>query len=213
MFALALRPALTRLWTAPPRSGQLWQRRLGLLLPLLAAGDLGIGVWLLWHAPRHHGWDQPGVPVTGVLLLMCALFLGLAGRAAPGCTSVAAVAAERAGARLTGARLSRWLAPGKPDASPGRVLRAGRTSARPVHLPGPRDRLTFEPPHDPTLLDVRQFTRGKLRADWRPAQDRLAVTTRSGTVAVICTPTYPAGRSTAWGGVALALSTASLIVV
>ena len=75
MFALALRPALTRLWTAPPRSGQLWQRRLGLLLPLLAAGDLGIGVWLLWHAPRHHGWDQPGVPVTGVLLLMCALFL------------------------------------------------------------------------------------------------------------------------------------------
>jgi len=27
------------------------------------------------HARRHHGWDQPGVPVTGVLLLMCALFL------------------------------------------------------------------------------------------------------------------------------------------
>jgi len=46
------------------------------LLPLLAAGDLGVGVWLLWHACRHHGWDRPGVPVTGVLLLMCALFLG-----------------------------------------------------------------------------------------------------------------------------------------
>ncbi len=45
------------------------------LLPLLAAGDLGVGVWLLWHARRHHGWDQPGIPVTGVLLLMCALFL------------------------------------------------------------------------------------------------------------------------------------------
>jgi len=45
------------------------------LLPLLAAGDLGVGGWLLWHARRHHGWDQPGVPVTGVLLLMCALFL------------------------------------------------------------------------------------------------------------------------------------------
>jgi len=45
------------------------------LLPLLAAGDLGVGVWLLWHARRHHGWDRPGVPVTGVLLLMCALFL------------------------------------------------------------------------------------------------------------------------------------------
>jgi len=38
------------------------------LLPLLAAGDLGIGVWLLWHARRHHRWDRPGVPVTGVLL-------------------------------------------------------------------------------------------------------------------------------------------------
>ena len=46
------------------------------LLPLLAVGDLGVGVWLLWHARRHLGWDQPGVPVTGVLLLMCALFLG-----------------------------------------------------------------------------------------------------------------------------------------
>jgi len=45
------------------------------LLPLLAAGDLGVGVWLLWHARGHHGWDRPGVPVTGVLLLMCALFL------------------------------------------------------------------------------------------------------------------------------------------
>ncbi len=47
-----------------------------MLLLLLAAGDLGVGVWLLWHACRHHGWDRPGVPVTGVLLLMCALFLG-----------------------------------------------------------------------------------------------------------------------------------------
>jgi len=46
------------------------------LLPLLAAGDLGVGVWLLWHARRQHGWDRPGVLVTGVLLLMCALFLG-----------------------------------------------------------------------------------------------------------------------------------------
>ncbi len=55
--------------------GQLWQRR-PVLLPLLAAGDLGVAVWLLWHARRHHGWDRPGVPVTGVLLLMCALFLG-----------------------------------------------------------------------------------------------------------------------------------------
>jgi len=45
------------------------------LLPLLAAGDLGVGVWLLWLARRHYGWDQPGIPVTGVLLLMCALFL------------------------------------------------------------------------------------------------------------------------------------------
>ncbi len=54
--------------------GQLWQRR-PVLLPLLAAGDLGVGVWLLWHARRHHGWDRPGVPVTGVLLLLCALFL------------------------------------------------------------------------------------------------------------------------------------------
>jgi len=45
------------------------------LLPLLAASDLGVGVWLLWHARRHHGWDRPGIPVTGVLLLMCALFL------------------------------------------------------------------------------------------------------------------------------------------
>ncbi len=46
-----------------------------MLLPLLAAGDLGVGVWLLWHAHRQHGWDQPGIPVTGVLLLVYALFL------------------------------------------------------------------------------------------------------------------------------------------
>jgi hypothetical protein len=44
------------------------------LLPLLATGDLGVGVWLLWHA-RHRGWNRPDVPVTGVLLLICALFL------------------------------------------------------------------------------------------------------------------------------------------
>ncbi len=46
-----------------------------MLLPLLAAGDLGVGVWLLGHARRQHGWDRPVVPVTGALLLMCALFL------------------------------------------------------------------------------------------------------------------------------------------
>ena len=46
-----------------------------MLLPLLAAGDLGVGVWLLWHARRHHGWDRPDVPVAGVLLLMCARVL------------------------------------------------------------------------------------------------------------------------------------------
>jgi len=45
------------------------------LLPLLATGDLGVGVWLLWHARHHHGWDRPDAPVTGVLLLICALFL------------------------------------------------------------------------------------------------------------------------------------------
>jgi len=69
-----LRLAAARCGQHLPGPGQLWQRR-PVLLSLLAAGDLGVGVWLLWHARRHHGWDRPGAPVTGVLLLLCALFL------------------------------------------------------------------------------------------------------------------------------------------
>ncbi len=69
---LGLGPATDRLWTAPPRS----RPAVAASARAAPAGDLGVGVWLLWHARRHHGWDRPGVPVTGVLLLMCALFLG-----------------------------------------------------------------------------------------------------------------------------------------
>ena len=94
-----------------------------MLLPLLAVGDLGVGVWLLWHARRHHGWDRPGVPVTGVLLLMCALFLAwlaCSTRSHPRCLRVAA---ERAGAHLTGAHVTVQQAAGQPHDLSGRPAR------------------------------------------------------------------------------------------
>jgi len=89
------------LGAAPPRSWPLWHRQ-PVLLPLLAAGDLSMGLWLLRHAHRTNGWDRPGVPVVGVLLLICAVFLTwLAGGAAPRHSHGAPVSDEHASARLT----------------------------------------------------------------------------------------------------------------